>query len=181
MNRVTAPALRAEVLREAVDWAISSRRSVRAFLPTPVPSEEIEAILSTARYSASGMNMQPWRVHVLTGEAKTKLSAALAELDDSPEGSRDLQEPYDYYPRELLVGVPALHGVHVLMLEIGSIPPINSARPLSWSSLDRIAASGLLGKGAILGFDCLLIGAGLKLLFSTNRRSSNELNDKRRN
>ena len=100
MNRVTAPALSAEVLREAVDWAISSRRSVRAFLPRPVPSEEVEAILSTARYSASGMNMQPWRVHVLTGEAKAKLSEALAELDDDPEGSRDLQEPYDYYPRE---------------------------------------------------------------------------------
>ncbi len=46
------------------------------------------------------MNMQPWRVHVLTGEAKAKLSEALAELDDDPEGSRDLQEPYDYYPRE---------------------------------------------------------------------------------
>ena len=100
MNRVTAPALSAEVLREAVDWAISSRRSVRAFLPTPVPPEDVEAILSTARYSASGMNMQPWRVHVLTGEAKSRLSAVLAELDDSPEGSRDLQEPYNYYPRE---------------------------------------------------------------------------------
>ena len=100
MNRVTAPALSAEVLREAVDWAISSRRSVRAFLPTPVPPEDVEAILSTARYSASGMNMQPWRVHVLTGEAKSRLSALLAELDDSPEGSRDLQEPYNYYPRE---------------------------------------------------------------------------------
>jgi hypothetical protein len=86
-----------------------------------------------------------------------------------------------YFFAILLIGVPALHGVHVLLLEIGSIPPINSARPLSWSSLDRIAASGLLGKGAILGFDCLLIGAGFKLLFSENRRSAKDLNDKRRN
>jgi nitroreductase len=100
MNRMMASPLDAQALRRAVDWAIATRRSVRAFSPKPVPREEVESILSIARYSASGMNMQPWRVHVLTGEAKSRLSAVLAELDDSPEESRDLQEPYDYYPRE---------------------------------------------------------------------------------
>lgn len=79
----------------------------------------------------------------------------------------------------LLIGVPALHGIHVLMLETGAIPAINSARPLSWSSLDRIAASGLLGKGMVLGFDCLLIVAGLKLLFSASRQRAKKLNGKR--
>jgi hypothetical protein len=85
-----------------------------------------------------------------------------------------------YFFAILLIGVPALHGLHVLMLETGSIPAINSARPLSWSSLDRIAASGLLGKGAALGVDSLLIGAGLKLLFGASRQSAKKLNDKRR-
>ena len=100
MNRMMAPPVHAQALRDAVEWAIATRRSVRAFLPDPVAREEIEAILSTARYSASGMNMQPWHVHVLTGPAKARLSAAIASLDDDPRRSADLEEPYDYYPRE---------------------------------------------------------------------------------
>jgi len=84
-----------------------------------------------------------------------------------------------YFFAALLIGLPALHGVHVLPLDMGSMPPINSASPLSWSSLDRIAASGLLGKGAIIGFDCLLIATGLKLLFSRNAREEKKLDDKR--
>jgi len=100
MNRMMAPPLGAEALRSAVDWAICTRRSVRAYLPRPVARQEIEAILSTARFSASGMNMQPWHVHVLTGPAKASLSAAIAALDDDPRRSAELLEPYDYYPRE---------------------------------------------------------------------------------
>lgn len=87
-------------MRDAVDWAIATRRSVRAFLPTPVPRKEVESILATARFSASGMNMQPWRVHVVMGAAKDGLSAALAKIDDDPAQSTELIEPYDYYPRE---------------------------------------------------------------------------------
>jgi nitroreductase len=64
------------------------------------PTQRASFLAHARAYSASGMNMKPWRVHVLTGEAKSRLSAVLAELDDSPEESRDLQEPYDYYPRE---------------------------------------------------------------------------------
>ena len=93
MNRTMAPPVHAQALRDAVDWAIATRRSVRAFLPDPVAREEIEAILSTARYSASGMNMQPWHVHVLTGPAKARLSAAIASLDNDPRRSADLEEP----------------------------------------------------------------------------------------
>ncbi len=34
-----------EQTRQAVDEAITSRHSIRAFLPTPIPRETIEAIL----------------------------------------------------------------------------------------------------------------------------------------
>ena len=84
-----------------------------------------------------------------------------------------------YFIAVLLVGLPALHGFHVFMLEAGAIPPFNSGRPLSWSSLDRIAAAGLLGESAILGFDCLLIGAGIKLLFGAHGRRAGKHVDKR--
>ncbi|SEJ31096.1 Nitroreductase [Azotobacter beijerinckii] len=101
MNRLSLPpSLSAEELSRTVDWAIATRRSIRAFLPTPVPREEIEAILDIARFSASGVNMQPWRVHVVTGEAKDRLSDAIAAIDNDPVLSSRMEEPYEYYPRE---------------------------------------------------------------------------------
>jgi nitroreductase len=87
----------------AVDAAITSRRSVRAFLPTPVPRETIEQILAVASRAPSGVNTQPWKVTVLTGAAKDALSRKiLAEHDArAAAGSTgaDVGE-YDYYPTE---------------------------------------------------------------------------------
>lgn len=100
MNRLSLPPLSAQELKRTVDWAIASRRSVRAFLPTAVSREEIEAILGIARFSASGVNMQPWRVHVVTGEVKEHLSMAIAAIDNDPQLSSGAQDPYEYYPRE---------------------------------------------------------------------------------
>ncbi|MFW0756389.1 nitroreductase [Pseudomonas sp. H11T01] len=100
MNRLSKPPISSELLSQTVDWAIASRRSIRAFLPTPVPREEIESILDIARFCATGVNMQPWRVHVVTGEAKTQLSCAIAEVDNNPSLSSHLEDAYEYYPRE---------------------------------------------------------------------------------
>jgi len=86
--------------QQAVDAAITSRRSMRAFLPTPVAREDIEAILNVAARAPSGTNTQPWRVYVLTGERKTQLSEAiLAAYLDPQEAARHTEE-YNYYPRE---------------------------------------------------------------------------------
>lgn len=68
--------------------AIASRRSIRAFLPTPVPRETIERILELARHCPSGSNMQPWQVHVVTGAVRERLIArALAWAQEHPVGS----------------------------------------------------------------------------------------------
>ena len=86
--------------QQAVDAAITSRRSIRAFLPTPVAREDIEAILDVAARAPSGTNTQPWRVYVLTGAPKERLSAAiLAAYGDPAQASRHTEE-YNYYPRE---------------------------------------------------------------------------------
>ena len=78
-----------------VEAAIATRRSVRAFLPTPVPRALVERILDVAARAPSGTNMQPWRVHVLAGEAKERLSAAVlrAHAEGAPHGAE-----YKYYP-----------------------------------------------------------------------------------
>jgi nitroreductase len=88
----------ADVAR-SVDEAITSRRSVRAFLPTPVPRALIEHILEVASCAPSGTNMQPWCVHVVVGEAKEKLSRAI--LDAFAAGSEGHTRTWQYYPDEL--------------------------------------------------------------------------------
>lgn len=84
----------------AVDAAITSRRSVRAFLPTPVPRATVEAILQVASRAPSGTNTQPWRVHVLTGESLARLSRAVRAAYDDPEVRATHTEEYAYYPTQ---------------------------------------------------------------------------------
>jgi nitroreductase len=80
----------------AVDRAITSRRSVRRFLPTPVPAATVEAILDAAARAPSGTNMQPWRGYALAGAAKDALVAAVQAAFDAPESDRAQEVPY--YP-----------------------------------------------------------------------------------
>jgi nitroreductase len=80
-----------------VDRAILSRRSVRRFLPTPVPRETVADLLAVASRAPSGTNVQPWQVHVLAGAEKRKLSAAI--LAKYEAGEREGRE-FDYYPTE---------------------------------------------------------------------------------
>ena len=87
----------------AVDAAIASRRSVRAFLPTPVPRQTIEEILALASRAPSGVNAQPWKVTVLTGAAKASLSTKILAAHDgnaaAGSSGADVGE-YQYYPTE---------------------------------------------------------------------------------
>ena len=86
--------------QEAVDAAITSRRSIRAFLDKPVAREDIERILEVAARAPSGTNTQPWKVYVLTGEARRKLSDAILAVNADPQQARAHTEEYAYYPRE---------------------------------------------------------------------------------
>lgn len=79
-----------------IEEALLSRRSVRAYLPTPVRRAEVERLLALAARSASNSNCQPWQVHVLTGQAKRKLTAALLHAHDHL--GRITEREYDYQP-----------------------------------------------------------------------------------
>ena len=84
----------------AAEAAVATRRSVRAFLSTPVPRATIERILALASRAPSGTNTQPWRVYVLTGEPLRSLSRRLVAAYDDPEESARHTEEYPYYPTE---------------------------------------------------------------------------------
>lgn len=92
--------LSAEQLRVAGDWVVASRRSVRAFLNTPVDRSVVEDILAIASRAPSGTNTQPWKVTVLSGAARKRLSDAIIAVYDDPQALQEHSEEYAYYPRQ---------------------------------------------------------------------------------
>ncbi len=81
----------------SVDDAIASRRSIRAFLPTPVPRHLMEHILEVSARAPSGTNMQPWKVYVAAGAAKERMSQAILDAFEAGEVHK---RSWKYYPDE---------------------------------------------------------------------------------
>jgi len=79
-----------------VDEAITSRRSVRAFLPKPIPAADIRELLEVASRAPSGTNMQPWRVYVVTGNTKQRIADAV--LNSGIRAEKANWDEYKYYP-----------------------------------------------------------------------------------
>ncbi len=82
-----------------VSEAVSSRRSVRAFLDKPVDPAVLRRVLETAQRAPSGGNTQPWHAVVLTDEPLAKLLAKVAEV--LPQGPARHKPEYHIYPPEL--------------------------------------------------------------------------------
>ena len=78
--------------------AISGRRSVRAFLPDPVEPGIVRQILSAASRAPSGTNIQPWLVHVVSGEARDRIAkAGIAAADKGGVAAE-----YAYLPDDMM-------------------------------------------------------------------------------
>ncbi|MGI6097822.1 MAG: nitroreductase family protein [Dethiobacteria bacterium] len=58
---------------------IRERRSVRRFLPKPVPREVLLKLIDCARYAPSAHNQQPWEFVIITD---TQIKKTIAELTD---------------------------------------------------------------------------------------------------
>ena len=88
----------------AVDQAITTRMSARAFTAKPVPREVLTQLLELAARSPSGTNTQPWKVYVLQGKSRDslvqKVCAAHDEIRANPDMANDYREAYDYYPEK---------------------------------------------------------------------------------
>ncbi|RZK00909.1 MAG: nitroreductase [Novosphingobium sp.] len=78
--------------------AVVSRRSVRAFLDSPVDAAVLRRVLETAQRAPSGGNVQPWNAVVLAGDPLARLQAAIAETV-AARGERTME--YDIYPKGL--------------------------------------------------------------------------------
>ena len=81
-----------------VTAAVTSRRSVRGFLTTPVDPTLLRQVIETAARAPSGGNLQPWHIDVVGGADLDALKAIMAARVMNPE--RDPPE-YDIYPKDL--------------------------------------------------------------------------------
>jgi nitroreductase len=63
--------------------AVESRRTVRDFLPDPVPQEVLDRCLDAARLAPSSSNLQPWEF-IIIRDPETRRLANAACLDQMP-------------------------------------------------------------------------------------------------
>lgn len=80
-----------------IDFAAlaACRRSVRGYLPDPLPRAVVERFLETARTAPSGANLQPGRFIALAGAPLANLIAALA---GALHARRAPVQEYDWFP-----------------------------------------------------------------------------------
>ena len=90
--------------QNAVDSAITSRRSVRAFTSQAVPNETVGELLQVATRAPSGTNAQPWKVYVLQGLSRASLVEKVCAAHDAiradPALAANYCDEYDYYPEK---------------------------------------------------------------------------------
>ncbi len=77
-----------------VSEAVATRKTVRAFLDTPVSNELVQELLEKAARAPSGGNLQPWRIFVLNGPVMERFLAYLEQ--HGPE-----KPAYAIYPENL--------------------------------------------------------------------------------
>jgi nitroreductase len=88
----------------AVDVAITSRMSTRAFTSQAVEKQLLTHLLEVASRSPSGTNTQPWKVYVLQGASRQSLVEQVCAAHDAvradPALGGQYLEEYDYYPQK---------------------------------------------------------------------------------
>jgi nitroreductase len=78
-----------------VTEAVKSRKSIREFLPLEIDNNLIRELLKKSSRSASGGNLQPWKIFVLNGSSMIKF------LEFQNNWSKPEVPSYDIYPSKL--------------------------------------------------------------------------------
>lgn len=76
---------------------IRGRRSIRSYLPDPLPERTIREVLDEARWAPSWRNTQAWHVRVLTGASLDRFKEQFTRrlLEDAPAGRAGETAPGD--------------------------------------------------------------------------------------
>ena len=83
----------------SVTQAVAQRRSIRAFTDRPVDLSLLRTVIERAGRAPSGGNLQPWHIHIVTGEAMARLKTLMtARVAEMPMGEG---ADYAIYPPDL--------------------------------------------------------------------------------
>ncbi|KCZ94615.1 nitroreductase [Hyphomonas johnsonii] len=116
-----------------VSKAVEQRISTRAFTPDALDEAEVRDWLAKAQRAPSGGNTQPWRVIVVTGDARDEVIAKAAPIlrenhagqpTDRPIYPKDLWEPHEARRRR----------VGEMMYEALGIPKSDRPARIAWFS-----------------------------------------------
>ncbi|KAL7929713.1 Nitroreductase-like protein [Trichoderma chlorosporum] len=98
----------------SLDDLIVKRHSTRGFLNIPIPRSTMERALDLAHHAPSNSNIQPWRVVVVSGHGRDRLSnALLAAASQGKPNIPPLPQAFRHYRSELghslyggIMGIP---------------------------------------------------------------------------
>jgi nitroreductase len=80
INRMVASDLATNKVYQAVAETIRQRRTIKQFLPQPVPRAVMQELLDLAVWAPNHRLTEPWRFYVLDGAAREKLGAIAAQV-----------------------------------------------------------------------------------------------------
>lgn len=80
MNEVQSIELANNAAYQTVAETIRQRRTIKQFLPQPVPRAVLAELISLATWAPNHRLTEPWRFYVLEGAARAKLGAIAAQI-----------------------------------------------------------------------------------------------------
>lgn len=91
---------------DTLNTLMHERRSIRGFLPDPIPPADLKRIFATAQQAPSNCNVQPWVVHVVSGESAKGMRTALHDraasgAAEEPDFALTATYPGVYKPRRI--------------------------------------------------------------------------------
>lgn len=93
------------------DTVLRARRSVRGYRPEPVPDALIAEIFALAAWAPSNCNVQPWLVHLVSGERLRALGRAMMAAAGAPRPDVPMDTAYKGVFRQRQIGsAVALYG-----------------------------------------------------------------------
>ncbi|MDT8306697.1 MAG: nitroreductase family protein [Anaerolineae bacterium] len=141
--------------------AIRQRRSIRRYLPDPVPEELLTEVLTAATWAPSAHNRQPWRFAVVRLQTvKERLAQAMGdrlradlEADGVPAARIDADVSRSY---RRLTSAPVLIVVCLTMADMDNYPDERRQRN---ERVMAIQSTAMAGQNLLLAAHALGLGA----------------------
>lgn len=144
---------------DALRGVIEGRRSVRRYLDTPVPDEDVRRILDAARHAPSSGNEQPWKFVVVRNRATierlkgTALDATLGHLRDRLGWADDRVAAARAERQRYLDGLMSAPVFVVLLVDREAKWPTYARHDGALAAMNLMLAARSLGYGTVYGTD----------------------------